>query len=110
MSAYVVAPEAEEDLVVIWHHYAEDAGDPDLADRMVGEIVSWFYKLAKMPGMGHVRSELCNEPLRFWAVRRYLIIYRSEKHPIEIVRVLHGYRDVKAIMDSDSGATGECGD
>jgi len=39
---YVVAPAAQDDLFVIWHYYAEEVGDPDLADRMVGEIVSGF--------------------------------------------------------------------
>jgi plasmid stabilization system protein ParE len=42
--------------------------------------------------------DLAKESLRFWHVRGYLIIYRSEKHPIEIVRVLHGARDVQAIL------------
>ena len=98
MSAYVVAPAAQDDLLVIWHYYAEEKGDPDLADRMVGEVVSAFHALAKMPGIGHLRSDLSEEPLRFWTVRKYLIIYRSETAPLEIVRVLHGARDVQAII------------
>jgi len=49
--------------------------------------------------MGHYRSDLVAEPLRFWRVRDDLIIYRSEKRPIEIVRVLHGKRDVPAILE-----------
>jgi plasmid stabilization system protein ParE len=51
-------------------------------------------ELAETPGMGHYRKDLVAEPLRFWRVRDYLIIYRSDKKPIEIVRVLHGKRDV----------------
>jgi plasmid stabilization system protein ParE len=42
-----------------------------------------------MPGMGRLRRDLAAEPLRFWHVRSYLIIYRREKRPIEIVAVLH---------------------
>ena len=51
-----------------------------------------------MPGMGHFRSDLAAEPLRFWRVRNYLVVYRSEKTPIEIVRVLHGARDAQVIL------------
>jgi hypothetical protein len=47
--------------------------------------------------MGHYRGDLVAEPLRFWRVREYLIIYRSEKRPLEIVRVLHAKRDVRAL-------------
>jgi plasmid stabilization system protein ParE len=32
-------------------------------------------------------------------VREYLIIYRGEKRPLEIVRVLHGKRDVRALLE-----------
>jgi plasmid stabilization system protein ParE len=39
------------------------------------------------------------EPLRFWQVRQYLIIYRDEKRQIEIVRVLHVKRDVQALLE-----------
>jgi plasmid stabilization system protein ParE len=38
-------------------------------------------------------------PMRFWRVREYLIIYRSEKQPIEIVRVLPGKRDLQALLE-----------
>jgi len=54
--------------------------------------------VAKNPGIGHYRTDLADEPLRFWRIRNYLIIYRSEAKPIQIVRVLHGARDVQAIL------------
>jgi plasmid stabilization system protein ParE len=71
----------------------------DLADRIRDEIFAAFESLAKTPGKGHYRSDLSTEPLRFWRVREYLIIYRSEKKPLEIVRVLHGKRDVQALLE-----------
>lgn len=98
MSGYVVAPEAQADLLEIWYHYANDVGDPDLADRLTGELTSVFRKLAQTPGIGHFRSDLSTEPLRFWPVRGYLVIYRSEARPVEIVRVFHGARDVQALL------------
>jgi hypothetical protein len=41
---------------------------------------------------------LIDEPLHFWSVHHYLIIYRAEAQPIEIVRVLSGYRDISQIL------------
>jgi toxin ParE1/3/4 len=104
MSSFIIAPVARSDLGEIWDYYAVELENPDAADRIRDEIFEAFHKLVKTPGMGHFRSDLAKEPLRFWLVRRYLILYRSEKRPIEIVRVLHGSRDVQAILDGkDSG-------
>ena len=55
-------------------------------------------RLAQNPGIGHVRPDLTNEDVRFWPVFKYLVIYRPATRPLEIVRVLHGQRDVKHIL------------
>jgi plasmid stabilization system protein ParE len=34
----------------------------------------------------------------FWPVYSYLIIYRPDKKPLEVLRVLHGNRDVTRIL------------
>lgn len=49
---------------------------------------------AEMPRKGHVRDDLTAEPLRFWPVFSYLIIYRPKTSPVEIVRVLDRRRNV----------------
>ena len=98
MSEYLIAPAACNELDEIWDYYATELQNPDAADRISDEIFKAFDKLARTPGMGHFRSDLAAEPLRFWHVRSFLIIYRSEKRPIEVVRVLHGARDVQAIL------------
>lgn len=98
MSDFLVAPAARDDLDEIWSHYAVELQNLDAADRIRDEIFDSFEKLAQMPGMGHLRRDLASEPLRFWPVRSYLIIYRREKRPIEIVRVLHGARDAQTIL------------
>lgn len=50
--------------------------------------------------MGHVREDLVevDSALRFWPVYSYVIVYRAETDPLEVVRVLHGARDVRAIL------------
>lgn len=98
MIGFLIAPAALRDLGEIWDYYADQIQNPEAADLVRDQIFEAFRKLAKTPGLGHFRSDLAKEPLRFWPVRSYLIIYRSEKRPIEIVRVFHGARDVQAIL------------
>ncbi|MGD0410354.1 MAG: type II toxin-antitoxin system RelE/ParE family toxin [Verrucomicrobiota bacterium] len=98
MNDFLIAPEARFDLDEIWSYYAIDLQNPDTADRARDELFGALRKLARTPGIGHFRSDLAGEPLRFWRVRSYLIICRGEKRPIEIVRVPHGARDVQAIL------------
>lgn len=54
--------------------------------------------LAQSPGLGHTRDDLTSLPLRFWPVFSYLIVYDPARRPIEIVRVLHGARDLRRIL------------
>jgi len=101
MNDLLIAPEARFDLDEIWSYYAIDLQNPDVADRIRDELFDALRKLARTPGIGHFRSDLAGEPLRFWCLRSYLIIYRGEKRPVEIVRVLHGARDVQAILGGE---------
>ena len=54
--------------------------------------------LAANPGIGHIRTDLTDADVRFWSVFKYLVIYRPETKPLEIVRVLHGRREVKRLL------------
>lgn len=98
MSHFVISPAARLDLEEIWNYYALELQNTDAADRIRDEIFAAFAKLARTPGMGHFRNDLAKEPVRFWHVPSFLIIYRAEKQPLEVVRVLHGARDVEAIL------------
>jgi antitoxin ParD1/3/4/toxin ParE1/3/4 len=107
MNDYLIAPAARADLEEMWSYIAVDLQNPDAADRIRDELFDALGKLARTPGIGHFRSDLADEPLRFWGVRSYLIIYRSEKRPVEIVRVLYGARDVQAILGGIAASDGD---
>ena len=100
MSTFVLAPDAEEDLFQIWSYLFQKAG-LELADRIQGELFDAFSTVATAPGLGHSRTDLTTAPVLFFPVYQYMIVYRA-KTPLEIVRVLHGKRDVKRIL-KDSG-------
>jgi antitoxin ParD1/3/4/toxin ParE1/3/4 len=56
-------------------------------------------RLARMPGLGHLREDLADEILRFFPVYSYLIVYRPDTRPLQVIRVLHAARDVSALLD-----------
>lgn len=96
MQDYILAPEALQDLQDIWDFIAE--GNPDAAGRVQEELFEAFEGLASMPGKGHQREDLTDKPVRFFTVRSYLIVYRPDTVPLQIVGVLHGARDIPALL------------
>ncbi|MBI1851113.1 MAG: type II toxin-antitoxin system RelE/ParE family toxin [Planctomycetes bacterium] len=92
MKPYLVSPEAEADLDSIHDFIAAD--DPDAARRVILEIRDAVRRLAEMPHLGHERKDITDQPVRFWPVYTYLIVYRPESRPLEIARVVSGYRNL----------------
>jgi antitoxin ParD1/3/4/toxin ParE1/3/4 len=48
--------------------------------------------------MSHKREDLTQYPVLFWPVGSYLVIYRAEVRPIEIVAVTQSARDIPAFL------------
>ena len=93
-------PQAAEDLDAIWWFIAED--NRDAADRVEMEIVATCRRLAKHPLMGTKRQDVTPLPVRFWTVTKFpnfVIVYRPETAPIQVVAVLHGKRDLKEVLE-----------
>ena len=99
MRRYVLTILAQADLAEIASFIRQDS--PDAARRVVKSLRSAMAKLAERPGMGHIREDLARSSLRFWPVYSYLIIYRPETKPLQILRILHGARDVRSILEQD---------
>jgi plasmid stabilization system protein ParE len=78
MAAYVLSPDALEDLQAIWDYIAMD--NITAADKLEDEFFAAFERLARRPRMGHTRSDLTQRDVRFWPVGSYLIVYRSIPH------------------------------
>jgi plasmid stabilization system protein ParE len=94
---YVLAPQAARDLVEIWR-YVKQESSRETADRVESVIRSKFVYLAEFPGGGHWRRDLTEASVRFFSVYSYLIVYRPETKPLQIVAILHGRRDVAKIL------------
>jgi toxin ParE1/3/4 len=95
---YILSPEAKDDLREI-REYLVSRGGRRLARYVLQEIRAAFRLLASRPEAGHLRQDLTPLPVKFWPVFSYLIVYDPAARPLDIVRVLHGRRDVEAILD-----------
>jgi toxin ParE1/3/4 len=87
-------PLLREDLIEIWTYIAKD--NADAADRLLDRIEEKFVTLAHNPGMGRMRSDIGPE-VRHFPVDDYLVLYRETRGGVEIVRVIHGRRDLSKL-------------
>jgi toxin ParE1/3/4 len=94
VARYTTRPKAEADLLEIWLYVAQDS--PRAADRLLDRIEVQCQLLADNPHLGRARPEIAPDP-RAWVVGRYLILHRTQDHGIEVVRVMHGARDIEQI-------------
>ena len=88
-------PLAETDILEIWDYIADET--LTAADRWIDRIDEQFSLLAAQPIIGRSRSELA-PGMRSFPVGRYLIFYAPLEDGIDVVRVLHGARDIDAIF------------
>jgi plasmid stabilization system protein ParE len=54
--------------------------------------------LARRSGAGHWRKHLTDVPVKFFSIYSYLIVYRPETKPLQVVAFLHGRRNVEQIL------------
>jgi toxin ParE1/3/4 len=88
---FVLSPAAAADIEQIEAFLDEHA--PHATAAVLARLRDSMRRIAVTPGLGHLREDLADEPLRFLPVWSYLVVYRV-KTPVEIVRVVHGARDV----------------
>ena len=86
---------AEADLEECWLDIARK--NPRSATRFIETVLEKCDLLAEQPGIGRLRNDLSPD-LRSLVVGRYLIFYRPLSEGIDVVRVLHGARDVEAVF------------
>jgi len=88
-------PQAETDLDEIWWYIAQN--NPKNADNFLDFILEQCLFLAQSPYSGKKRDELLQD-LRSFPVCNYLIFYFPLENGIEIVRVMHGSRDIDKVV------------
>lgn len=99
MSHYRFTPQAVDDLFEIWSYIARD--NVEAANRVEDAVYKACALLAEGPLRGQTRADLTKLPLRFWTVQafpNYIIVYDPATRPLQIIRILHGSRDILAIL------------
>jgi plasmid stabilization system protein ParE len=76
---------------------AQEAGIA-IADRVEATLFAKMGVLAGMPGVGHWRRDLTGAVVKFFSVYSYLIVYRPETSPLQVVAILHGRGDVERLL------------
>jgi toxin ParE1/3/4 len=64
---------------------------------MIRRLAKCFLLLADFPGMGPARDDL-RAGVRTFPERNYVILYRVVDDGVDILRVVDGRRDLKAII------------
>ncbi len=91
MARLVILPAARADLIEIGDFIAQD--DPRRAASFVAEIEAKMRAAAERPMSFPARDEL-HEGLRAARHGRYLIFFVEQGDEVQVVRVLHGARDL----------------
>lgn len=93
MPATLWTPAATEDLEQIFLFVGREQRSPSAAARVIRRIVENADIYASQPFLGPARPEL-GESIRACYIHRYVIFYRPVSAGIEVLRVIHGSRDV----------------
>jgi len=62
---------------------------------VIDEFELALERLSDAPELGRPRPDLSEAPdLRSWPVRSWLVFFRNDARGLEVVRILHGSRDL----------------
>ena len=98
MKPVFIRPSADSDLDDIFSWIARD--DPIAAERLIGRIIDAAIGLGPFPEKGRRRPEL-GEDVRSIVIGKYVILYQSEPASVNVVRIVHGAREIGALLASD---------
>ena len=93
----VIAPAGRADLAEI-RDYLDQQASTQTAARVLIALWNAMSDLAAGTAVGHSRLDLAPDPIRFYLVFRYLIVYQLGATELVVSRVLHSARDVRAIL------------
>ncbi len=90
---------ARADLLDIWLEIASK--NPAAADRLYDRLEARVKVLGEYPEIGTARSDIAAEA-RMLVEGSYLVLYRIRADDVQIVRVLHGARNIDRQLYKES--------
>ncbi len=98
MSRCFFTRKAQEDLREI-RAFVANRDTPQAADRLLRILRDKCRVVAETPGVGRPRDDL-SPGVRSVVAGSYVIFYRTAGHRIDVVRVLHGARDIEHVFQA----------
>lgn len=99
MVAVVFSPKSRQDLLDIGDYIAKDSRAN--ARLFVGQLMAQCQRIGTAP-LGYVGREDLAPGLRMAALGRYVIFFRVIDGVVRIERILHGARNLPAVLERDS--------
>jgi plasmid stabilization system protein ParE len=99
MARFRLAASALSDIDRIWGFIARD--NLAAADQVANAIFDACEMLGQNPALGHAKIDLTRKPIRFWtlaAYPNYIISYRTMEDGVQILRVVHGRRNLPRVL------------
>jgi len=97
------SPQAEADLEALLE--ALHRRDPAIAERYATAFHEKGRMLAQFPELGRLRTEIAPH-VRSTLVHPYVLFYRIVGDEVQILRILHGRRDLRRIMQAEGEDSG----
>ena len=91
--AYTITTKAKKDLDDLWFYIAQDK--ISAANKVENDLLEAFDLIATAPYIGTQRHDLLDIPVRFWIVHSYYVIYNPDTKPLQILRIINSYKDIK---------------
>lgn len=98
MRQYIVSAPATQDLQAIIDYFATT--NVDAGDKFIGKFEAWCQKLRTFPMIGK-RYDGLRVGLRGVPIDEYILFYQVTDDVIEIIRVVHGKRDLISLFNSE---------
>lgn len=104
MARVTFSPKSRQDLIDIGDYIARDSRAN--ARRFVAKLMEQCQRIGNAP-MGYVGREDLAPGLRMASLGRYVIFFRVIDGAVRVERVLHGARNLPAVLARDSEESGE---
>ena len=101
MTEPIITEQAQADLDEMWDQISER--DLRATDRLLDRFYTAARTHAQFPESGRSQDDLA-PGLRSFVVKPYVVFYRPAQATIEVLRVLHGRRDLDRIMRGEGGS------
>lgn len=97
MSRIEYSPLAKVDILQIGQYIAKESQNRATAYRFLDKLDERLKILARHPHGGYERPDL-GDTVRSFPIGQYIIFYRPMKDGIQLIRLLHGSRDIPKVF------------